>query len=245
MANDNRFFSPRIDWRPMSRPILVLDTASPAVSVAVGAAGRVTAERTIELRRSSERLLKTIEEVLEAARLTLGDLDGVAVLQGPGSFTGLRIGLATVLGFHQALGLSATALPTLPVLAAAAGPGRAGAGETPLAAAVDALRGDWFVGRFRPPAGGGWPEPLGPAALRASAALAELSPCRLIGFGVAALAPAVAGCSVELVEPPPLAPVAARVASRLAIDWDPERLTAPIYFRPPAVTLPAPRAAGR
>ncbi len=217
----------------MSAPILVLDTASPVVSAALGADGRVLAERTIELRRSSERLLSTLEEVLEEGRVTLGDVAGVAVLQGPGSFTGLRIGLATILGFHQALGLAATALPTLPVLAAAAGDG-----DTPVAAAVDAMRGDWYVRRFRP-ATGGWPEALAPAGLVATDDLAALAPCRLVGFGVAALAP-IAG--LELVEPPPLAPVAARIASRGAIDWDPSRLTAPIYFRPPAVTLPKRRS---
>ncbi len=213
----------------MSAPILVLDAASPVVSAALGAEGRVIAERTIELRSSSERLLSMVEEVLEEGRLTLGDVAGVAVLQGPGSFTGLRIGLATVLGFHQALGLRATALPTLPVLAAAAA-----GDETEVVAAVDAMRGDWYVRRFRP-AAVGWPRPLATAGLVPAAELAELAPCRVVGFGVAELAPAA---GVELVEPPPLAPVAARIASRSEIDWDPARLTAPIYFRPPAVTLP-------
>ncbi len=229
----------------MSPPILVLDTASPVVSAALAADGRVLAERTVELRRSSELLLRTVEEVLEEGRTALGELAGVATLQGPGSFTGLRIGLATVLGFRQALDLRATALPTLPVLAAAgaetAGPGRL-AGGVPVAAAVDAMRGDWYVRRFRPAAGAGWPEPLGPAGLEPAAGLAALAPCRLVGFGVGRLADEVAERGVELAEPPPLAPVAARIASQTEIDWDPGRLTAPIYFRPPAVTLPRARA---
>ena len=61
----------------------------------------------------------------------------------PGSFTGLRVGLATVLGLHQALGLPATALPTLEVLGCL-GPGD---GST-VVAVVDALRGEWFAQRF-------------------------------------------------------------------------------------------------
>ena len=64
-----------------------------------------------------------VQEVLTEAGVGVRDLGGIAVLRGPGSFTGLRIGLATVLGLHQALGVPATAIPSLPVLAASAGVG--------------------------------------------------------------------------------------------------------------------------
>lgn len=218
--------------------ILVLDAASPVVSVAVGDGGRVT-WRTLELRRSSELLLAKIEEALSEAGRELGELAGIVVLQGPGSFTGLRIGLATVLGFHQALGIAATALPTLPVLAAAA------AGAAPpnrVVTAVDALRGDWYVQCFRVPGAAGWPEATGQAGLCSGEELAELAPRKLVGFGIGSLAdePWVRERSTELVEPPPLAGVAARIVSAddpPAVEWDPSRLTQPIYFRPPAVTV--------
>ena len=218
------------------RPLLVLDTASPVVSVAVGDGDRTLATRTLELRRSSERLLGAVEEALEEAGTPLAELGGVAVLQGPGSFTGLRVGLATVLGWHQALGLPATAVPTLDVLAASAGSspgaGREGAPRD-VVAAVDALRGDWYVARYR--VGASSEEP----SRRSWRELPELAPCRLIGFGVAVLAeesdwPREA--EIELVEPPPLAPVGLAVAA--VAEWRSERLIAPIYFRAPAVTPP-------
>ncbi len=220
-------------------PILFLDTASPVVSVALGGSGEVLAQRTIELRRSSERLLPVIDEVLGEAHLTLAGLAGIVALQGPGSFTGLRIGLATTLGLSQAANLPATAMPTLAVLAAAAP-----AGERDIVAAVDAIRGDWVVQRFRGaadetgPAGKALSEPeLSPAA-----ALREFSACRIVGFGIGQLesgAPWPASSpGVELIEPPPLAPVAAGKWPAADIEWDASRLTAPIYFRPPAVTVP-------
>ena len=221
--------------------VLFLDTASPVVSVAVGSGGEVLAERTIELRRSAEQLLAAIEEVLAAAGLALGELAGVAALQGPGSFTGLRIGLATALGLHQALGLPATALPTLPLLAAA-GLARPGPCPHDVVAAVDAIRGEWAVERFRI-AG----EPLAEVSVRGPAllavdALADQAPCRLVGFGVGRLSaePPFDGAEIELVEPPPLAPVAARRWTAQTLDWQVARLTSPIYFRPPSVR-PSPR----
>jgi len=228
------------------RPILALDSASPVVSVAVAAGGELLAEGTLELRRSSERLLATIEEVLAAAGCSLAGVAGVAALQGPGSFTGLRIGLATVLGFHQALGLPATAVPTLPVIATSAAEDAAADG-TPatVVAAVDAMRGDWSVQRFRIAAGAPpRAEPLAAAERRPGSELPELAPCRLAGFGVRRLADEPwwrADAAIELFEPPPLAPVAAREISARGVDWNPARLTSPIYFRPPAVTVPKKR----
>ncbi len=219
---------------PIRSPILFLDTGSPVSSVALGGIGEVLAERTIEQRRTSERLLATIEEVLEEAGIAVSALGGIAALQGPGSFTGLRIGLATVMGLHQALSVRATALPTLPILAAAA------PGEAEVLAAVDATRGDWVVQRFRVGAAS-VPVPLSGPELLNAAALAGVAPCRLSGFGAVQLAaePWVAESAIELVEPAPLAAVAARRLRAGEIDWDPSRLTSPIYFRPPAVTLPA------
>lgn len=220
--------------------ILVLDTASPIVSLAVARQGEILASATLELRRSSEQLLSQLGETLEEAKVTLGGLDGVVALAGPGSFTGLRIGLATVLGFHQSLGLQATAQPTLPVLAVAAAEGGGLRPEECVVAAVDSLRGDWTVQPFRMAhrdPSSFKAEPLAEPELRPVATLAALGPGRLIGFGVEKIAE-VFRPGLDVVEAPPLAPVAARWLSRCEITWDPGRLTAPVYFRPPAVTVP-------
>lgn len=215
-------------------PLLLLDTGSPLVSVAVARDGAPVASRSIEQQRSSAHLLDLIGEVLAEAGITVRDLGGIAALRGPGSFTGLRIGLATVLGLHQALGVPATALPSLQVMAAAV---EAPEGEVVIAA-VDALRGDWSAQAF---AAGPVPRPLGEMELVPGAELPRLAPraAVLTGFGVGRLASLPPG--LRLVEPGPLAPSAARVAADPGTEWNPALLTSALYSRPPAISLPKPR----
>jgi len=218
---------------------LLLDTGSPLVSVAVVRDAEVVATRSIEQQRSSAHLLDLVAEALAEAGITVRDQGGIAVLRGPGSFTGLRIGLATALGLHQALGVPATALPSLQVMAAAVA---AAPGETVIAA-VDALRGDWSAQAF---AAGPVPRPLGEMELLPGSALPRLAPgpAVLAGFGVARLAELADWPSgVRLVEPGPLAPAAARVATDPGTEWNPALLTSAVYSRPPAISLPKPRPA--
>jgi len=229
----------------MSGPLLALDTGSPLVSVALARDGAVVAARSVEQERSSIRLLEMVREVLDEAGIGAGDLGvlgGIAVLRGPGSFTGLRIGLATALGLHQALGVPATALPSLPVLAAAAATTEDRGGI--VIAVVDALRGDWSAQAFAAgrPLGGMElvPGPELPRLAGGGAAGAAM----VTGFGVSRLA-GLPGwpADLRLVEPGPLAPAAALLAAQPETVWDPALLTAAIYSRPPAITLPRPRAA--
>jgi hypothetical protein len=141
----------------------------------------------------------------------------------------------------------AAAVPTLPVLAAAV---PAAPGEELRVAVVDVLRGEWAAQDFAPPAGGQPPRPLGDAGRRPAAELlAALAGRRatLVGFGVAALTEALEPPELQpglhLVEPPPLAATAARLAAVHPPAWDAGTLTRPLYFRPPAVTLPKRRPA--
>lgn len=220
-------------------PLLVLDPASPTVSLVIAEQGEILAERLLPLRRSAEGLLIAVDEALEEAGVGLAELDGLVALRGPGSFTGLRVGLATMLGWHLALGLRATAISTLDVLAMA---GAEAAPRRVVFAAVDALRGDWHAQAFR--IVDGLPEPRGEAALRTSrelldAARGEPEAC-LVGFGIDLLrGEDDADTPIERIEPPPLAAPAARLLARSKISWDPALLTEPIYFRPPAVSKPA------
>jgi tRNA threonylcarbamoyladenosine biosynthesis protein TsaB len=69
----------------------------------------------------STKLLQRVEEVLEEAGAALVDVELFAVASGPGSFTGLRIGLATVKGFAATLSRSCVGVPTLAAVAHAAG----------------------------------------------------------------------------------------------------------------------------
>jgi tRNA threonylcarbamoyladenosine biosynthesis protein TsaB len=224
----------------MPDPTLLLDTGSPLVSVALARGGVAVASRSVDQHRSSTLLLDLVQEVLDEAGVSVGELGGVAVLRGPGSFTGLRIGLATVLGLHQALGVAATALPSLQVLAAAVSVEE---GETVIAV-VDALRGDWSAQAF---AAGPVPRPLGEMALVPGAELPLLAggrPAVVAGFGVARLAELPGWpADLRLVEPGPLAAAAAPIAADPGTEWNPDLLTSAVYSRPPAISLPKPRVA--
>lgn len=210
-------------------PVLALDAGSPTVSVALGRGGAVLAARSEAISRSSKRLLQMIDEVLGEAGVEREGLGGIVALRGPGSFTGLRVGLATALGLHLALGVPAAALPTLLVLAAAAWR------EEEVLAAVDALRGEWTVQPFA----GDPPRALGEAETLPAAALAARAPGVVVGFGVTSAFAEADGA--RLYEPGPLAPIAIGLLPRLDLDWDPALLTDPLYARPPAVTAPAAR----
>jgi tRNA threonylcarbamoyladenosine biosynthesis protein TsaB len=83
----------------------------------VGEAGLLS-EYTLNVEAThSERLLPTIDRVLQDAGVSLNALHGIAVSIGPGSFTGLRIGLSTVKGLAYATGLPVVSVPTLEALA--------------------------------------------------------------------------------------------------------------------------------
>lgn len=230
-------------------PVLALDSGSPVVSVAVARGGRTLAARQVEIGRSSQRLLPMIDETLGEAGVGPGELAGIVALAGPGSFTGLRVGLATAMGLHQALGVPATAVPTLGALAATvprqAEPREEG-GPRRAVAVVDVLRDEWAVQELDLD-GDGPPRPRAAAErLPREELLARLTaaaePAWLVGFGVAALeaalGEAIAAGRVRPFEPPGLAEETARLATEHPPAWNPGSLTEPLYFRPPAVTLP-------
>jgi tRNA threonylcarbamoyladenosine biosynthesis protein TsaB len=223
-------------------PFLALDTGSSQPSVALGGSGFRSRVRSAPPRACSERLLGLVDEVLVEAGLTPADLGGVIVLRGPGSFTGLRVGLATALGLHLGLGVPVAAVGTLEVLAEA---GFERSATQRCLAMVDALRDHWYVaafGRNRPR------EPLSPPR-RATRdeLLAEVEAQRigcLSGFSADRLAFA-AGFAGDVVVPSALATVALRLAERHG-EWDPALVTRPLYLMSPAAT-PAgePAGAGR
>ena len=99
--------------------ILAIDTATLVSSVAVASEDRLLAELTTETRLThSETLMPHIKEVLEIAGVTKDKLDAIAVSIGPGSFTGLRIGLAAAKAMAYALNIPVLAVPTLEAMAA-------------------------------------------------------------------------------------------------------------------------------
>lgn len=107
--------------------ILAIETATPSGSVAVTRGGWINSEVVSEIlhppRKTHSRwLLGGIKALLEQARVTLNELDGVAISLGPGSFTGLRIGLAAAKAVAMAASIKLVGVPTLDVVAHTAMP---------------------------------------------------------------------------------------------------------------------------
>jgi tRNA threonylcarbamoyladenosine biosynthesis protein TsaB len=117
--------------------VLAIDTALEACSAAIfdsDAATIVASESEIMTRGHAERLMPLVDGVMRDARLDFFDLERIAVTVGPGSFTGLRVGIAAARGIGLAAGKDVVGITTLAALAApylATGPDR------PVAATID------------------------------------------------------------------------------------------------------------
>jgi len=130
---------------------LAIDTSTYLGSVAVLVDGEVRAELSAWVRaRHGEVLLPHVEQALTLAGLGIGDVDLLAVGLGPGSFTGVRIGVATVKGLAIGRSLPVVGVVSLRVLARGLGPFGG-----PLCPVVDAHKGEVYVGLYAPgnPAG--------------------------------------------------------------------------------------------
>jgi len=97
--------------------ILAIETSTMMGSVAIMDENGLIAEYCLNIKTThSERLMKTIDAILRDSSLTIKDIEGYAVSIGPGSFTGLRIGLGTVKGLAYVTKKPVAAIPTLDAL---------------------------------------------------------------------------------------------------------------------------------
>jgi tRNA threonylcarbamoyladenosine biosynthesis protein TsaB len=129
--------------------LLALETSTLAGGAALLEGDRVVGEYTLNIRLThSERLMAMVDHLLRHAGWTPGDLQGLAVSIGPGSFTGLRIGVSTAKGLALALGVPVAAVPTLDALAAAL-PFAA----HPVCPVLDARKGEVYASLYRWAAG--------------------------------------------------------------------------------------------
>ena len=126
--------------------ILAVETSTLTASVAVLIDGSIAIEKESGVNSHSELLLPLIDECLKATKLELGDLHTIAVGAGPGSFTGLRIGMATVKGLCFAAGRSLTPVSSLAALALDFQTKERG---TLLVPVLDARRGEIYAGFYR------------------------------------------------------------------------------------------------
>ena len=224
----------------MSIRILAFDTALDACSAALLTDDEVVVARhEIRARGHAERLIPMIDEVLSEAGWRYQDLDLICVTRGPGSFTGLRIGLATARGLALALELPILGLGTLEALAA----GVLARPRPAILALIDARRGQLYAQAFDRDGLG-----LGPPAALAPDRVAELAPpapAAVVGTGAALALPYLAVSRPDLgrAEAPAL-PEAARFG-RIAAERKDAAIVGvppePLYLRAPDAKLPAER----
>lgn len=125
--------------------LLAIDTAAPRLALAVLRDGN-RLETLIEdmATGQAERLFPALAELLDRSGITYADLTRIAVTTGPGSFTGLRIGLSAVRGLALALDVPVLGIPSLLALSLAAD-------CTPVAVLLDAKRGEAYFQTFSGP----------------------------------------------------------------------------------------------
>jgi tRNA threonylcarbamoyladenosine biosynthesis protein TsaB len=226
------------DW------ILALDTGTPNASVAVAsrAAGLVHS-RNEPARTHGPTVLVFVQEVLAEAGLAPTDLTAVACGRGPGSFTGLRIGMATAKGLCYALGAPLITPSSLEGLARAA---VATKEPATVVACLDARRQEIFAAAWRFDGADGWTQWLtpmagGPAAVAdAVLALESPEPAILVGTGATLYRQdltALLGSEARLPEDAPQTPDAAVLADLAAEalargDTADLRAAEPEYIRP-------------
>jgi tRNA threonylcarbamoyladenosine biosynthesis protein TsaB len=126
----------------MSGLWLALDTATDSASVAAGRPPTVQSGAQVQgARRHAAEIVRLVDFALGRLGVAPRDLEGIVLGDGPGSFTGLRIGWAAAKGLAQEAGLELVAIPSL--MAAAAG-AAVKLGSEPVAACFDALRGEVY-----------------------------------------------------------------------------------------------------
>jgi tRNA threonylcarbamoyladenosine biosynthesis protein TsaB len=133
----------------VSMNVLAIETATEACSVALLHAGTIIDRSELAPRRHAELVLPMAESLLAEAGITRRQLDAIAVGQGPGAFTGVRLAVSVAQGVALAL-----ALPVLPVSSLAALALQAPDNGAEILAVIDARRAEVYAGTFRRTADG-------------------------------------------------------------------------------------------
>ena len=210
--------------------VLAFDCAVTGLAVAVMRDDVALASHRAEGRDQAATLLPAIASTLEQAGVARKELSLIAVTVGPGSFTGVRVGLATARGLAVALGVPLAGITTTASLLA-----EANASDRLAVAAIDSHLGDWFCAL-----GEGDKTPF-LASTEALAKRIDGRPCRVVGPQADVLAPALANAMAQVALPD--AATIARLALQDGVERWRERnrvegLPRPLYLRGVNITLP-------
>jgi tRNA threonylcarbamoyladenosine biosynthesis protein TsaB len=232
--------------------VLALDTTTRAGSVAVVRGNRVLSELAGDGERThGERLPLDLMRALALAAVALDDVELLAVAVGPGSFTGLRVGIASMQGLAIAAGLRIVPVSALDALAniGANVSRRSAEGAEAVAVWMDAQRGEVFSALYD---ASGTQSMIEPTSLSPTRTLDEWAarlphgPLRFIGDGATRYAAAIhdrLGTRAEIVPSPPLAAVIGQLAAAAPDRAVLPHAVVPIYIRKPDAELA--RLAGR
>ncbi|MGN1063084.1 MAG: tRNA (adenosine(37)-N6)-threonylcarbamoyltransferase complex dimerization subunit type 1 TsaB [Alphaproteobacteria bacterium] len=200
--------------------ILALDTSSATISVAVLNEENVLyyTQQTME-RGHGEALIPLIDATLKRARAAISDITGIAVAVGPGSFTGVRVGLSTARGIGLALNIPVYGVTNFEAVAYGV--------LKPITVVLDTKRGDYFTQLFD--ANG---HPSANPIIQSAEQLKHELPFTAIGDGALKLQAEI-GCDVTEKISPTAVSVGKIALTRLAHPLPPE----PIYLRDADVTL--------
>ncbi|SKA10758.1 tRNA threonylcarbamoyladenosine biosynthesis protein TsaB [Enhydrobacter aerosaccus] len=215
--------------------VLAFDCAITGLGAALLRDDAVLAVHREEGRDQAARLLPVIAELLETAKVDRRAVSLIAVTVGPGSFTGVRVGLATARGLALALDVPLAGIRTTDVLLA-----QANAGDRLVVAAVDTHLGDWFCALREAD------QVPFLASTEQLASRLQGRPCLVIGLEAVRLATELGEAGIDatpqatLLDPVVLAHLATVTDVQ---DWDrrnkAEGLPHPLYLRGVNITLPS------
>jgi tRNA threonylcarbamoyladenosine biosynthesis protein TsaB len=125
--------------------ILAVDTATTSCSVAIVDGASLSAEFTLNKKEThSKHLMEMIETVLKISGFDISAVDGFAVTKGPGSFTGLRIGISTIMGLAAASGKPIVGVSSLEAIAA-----QVPLSQDLICPLIDARKGEVYFSQYK------------------------------------------------------------------------------------------------
>jgi tRNA threonylcarbamoyladenosine biosynthesis protein TsaB len=206
--------------------LLAIETATDVCSVALMHGGRVGVELTLTRPRAhAENLVVLIQDALRYGRLETAAVDAVAVSMGPGSYTGLRIGVSAAKGLAAAVDARLIGVPSLEALAASAA--EAAAPGDAICAAFNARRDEVYAAAYRVDQPGTLTPLAETTALKTSEVAGWLLPSKaaqlwLVGDGaprIASALPQPDAMQIRLLDPSTCRPAAGWVARLAHLRW--------------------------